>query len=169
MRLIRTAGGIKLRKTIRKSLTKTISSGEMKVRTWLVSNQKVFEEQKEIPGMVNPITNKNLKIDFLVTTEIGYIAIEFDGSQHTSPFSDYHPDMKSFRKQRIRDKAKNSFCKENSIKMLRISYKQKDRINRILSDYFNNISNGNKSKIKKSCNVLQSREGESEQIQDPVE
>jgi very-short-patch-repair endonuclease len=50
------------------------------------------------------------------------ICIEYDGQQHYKPMG-YKSGFKKFKKTIKRDEIKNNYCKENNIKLLRISYK----------------------------------------------
>ena len=69
-------------------------------------------------------------------------AIEFDGEQHYFPvnFDSYHE--KRFKKEfydlKIRDQIKNKYCLENRITLIRIPYWDRDNIEEILDNYFNN-------------------------------
>lgn len=70
------------------------------------------------------------------------IAIEFDGEQHYFPvnFDNYHKErfQKEFEDLQIRDKAKNRYCLKNNITLIRIPYWERDNIESILDEYFNN-------------------------------
>jgi hypothetical protein len=51
------------------------------------------------------------------------VCIEFDGEQHFKPI-EYWGGKKEFEKIKIRDNIKNEYCKNNNIKLLRISYNE---------------------------------------------
>ena len=59
--------------------------------------------------------------------------IEYDGEQHFRPLKHWGGE-KSFQIRKTRDKIKDNFCKENNIKLLRISYKQENCIEEILKE-----------------------------------
>jgi hypothetical protein len=48
--------------------------------------------------------------------------IEYDGIQHFQPVDSFGG-KKAFQKLKIRDEIKNTYCRENGIKMIRVSYK----------------------------------------------
>jgi very-short-patch-repair endonuclease len=48
--------------------------------------------------------------------------IEYDGIQHYQPIETFGGE-KAFKSTKIRDEIKNTYCRENGIKMIRISYK----------------------------------------------
>lgn len=59
--------------------------------------------------------------------------IEYDGIQHFK-IIEYFGGRSGFMKQKHRDKIKNNYCKENNIKLLRISYNDFNNINNILKN-----------------------------------
>lgn len=67
-----------------------------------------------------------------------HLAIEYDGKQHYEPI-EYFGGIKKFKVQQKNDRAKNKYCKEHNIKLVRIPYtvtKYKQFCN-ILSAYIN--------------------------------
>ena len=58
--------------------------------------------------------------------------IEYDGELHFQPFSLSENSLKKFEGQKKRDIYKDKLCKENNIKLIRISYKEFDDIEKIL-------------------------------------
>ena len=92
---------------------------------------------------INDILN-NMKIDFrhhyifkdFTNYEYDFylpyknICIEYDGIQHFKPVN-YFGGEKEFEKQKIRDKDKDEYCLRNNIKLIRISYIEKDIIKKI--------------------------------------
>jgi very-short-patch-repair endonuclease len=58
--------------------------------------------------------------------------IEYDGRQHFEPI-EYFGGFYSLEKQRIKDKIKDNFCKNNNIKLIRIPYYEFDNIEKILN------------------------------------
>ena len=77
----------------------------------------------------NPITKKMLPFDFYL--QKSNMCIEFDGRQHfrTGLFSN---DLKSMQ---YRDSLKTEFCKKNNISLLRIHYKDIDKIKDIMNNF----------------------------------
>lgn len=78
-----------------------------------------FEREKTFEDL---IYKKRLRIDFYLP-ELNK-AIEVDGAQHTKPiaFSKHSDPYKVLEENKIRDKIKNDYCKENNIPLLRIPY-----------------------------------------------
>jgi very-short-patch-repair endonuclease len=116
------------------------SKGEKIVRDVLTNHNIVFEEQKRFHGCKykNP-----LPFDFYLPNH--NIVIEYDGEQHFKPHS-YSSDQSEETKQKnyefvkLRDDIKTDYCMENNIKLIRISYKEKDDIYNILNKHLFNLS-----------------------------
>ena len=74
-----------------------------------------------------------LKFDFAIFKDNQLnCLIEFDGRQHTlGPEADWAK-ADSLATIQMRDKLKDEYCKNNNIKLIRISYLEKDKINDIL-------------------------------------
>lgn len=64
------------------------------------------------------------------------IAIEYDGEQHIRNILYYHKSYQDFINQVNRDRCLEQYCKENNIKLLRISYKDNNRIPEIIKIFF---------------------------------
>lgn len=83
------------------------------------------------------ICNKSRKIfvDFYI--EDLNLIIEYDGIQHFE-FRDfyYHGNCEKFINQVNRDNCLNNFCKSNSINLLRITYKDNDRLEEVIKSFF---------------------------------
>jgi len=90
--------------------------GETKVRTLLENNNISYEIQKTFDGC---IYEKSLKFDFYLPDK--NIAIEFDGIQHFEPI-EWFGGEKRFKIQQKIDLIKTNYCKDNNIKLIRISY-----------------------------------------------
>lgn len=94
--------------------------GEKKIALLLNANkicyvrEKAFDQCKDI---------RQLYFDFYLPDL--NICIEFDGPQHFSPCK-YFGGVISFEKTKKHDTIKNDFCYRNGIKLIRLSYKQKD-------------------------------------------
>ena len=63
------------------------------------------------------------------------MCIEFDGRQHFCYNTKYS--LGRFDDIKKRDKIKDDYCKDNNIKLLRISYEDQDRIEEILKKELN--------------------------------
>ena len=70
------------------------------------------------------------------------MVIEYDGIQHFEPVFrkgvTKEKSVKLFEDSKIRDSIKNDYCKNNNIFLLRISYKDFDKIEEILNQYILN-------------------------------
>ena len=75
-----------------------------------------FLEEIQIPVK----KNKYLYLDFYLP--IYNIAIESDGEQHEKKSSYFHKNPFDFIKQKINDRAKNSWCELNNIRLIRLKY-----------------------------------------------
>ncbi len=99
------------------------SRGEKIVSDILKNNNIKFERQKRFEHCFN-IGPKGkctrLPMDFYLPE---YNAIvEYDGKQHFEPIETFGGEN-AFKTLQIRDQIKNTFCKENNIKMIRIDYR----------------------------------------------
>lgn len=104
------------------------SIGIQKIQEWL--ENKNYYYQKEFS--FNDCRYKNrLLFDFCLFNENDSpaILIEYDGKQHFQPT---FGDEIKFKEQQKRDKIKNEYCSKNNLILLRISYKQLNKINEIL-------------------------------------
>ena len=60
------------------------------------------------------------------------IAIEADGRQHTDITTGYFGGVEGYLNRKKKDLIKNKFCRENGIKLIRISYLEADKIKNII-------------------------------------
>lgn len=113
------------------------SRGEDIIENWLKENGFTYEKQycdKRCRDI------RALRFDFAVFEESNLkLLIEFDGVQHYRPtrFNSLltNTDCENqFSDTQRKDRIKDSFCKENGIPLLRISYKKIDDIHTILKD-----------------------------------
>lgn len=115
------------------------SNGEKRIRIYLRDNGYKFEPQYRITECrnINP-----LPFDFAVFKDDGSLDFlcEFQGAQHYFAVSfgscDSEKALKNFQDLQLRDSIKKEFCKNNSINILYITYKELDRIEEILSQQF---------------------------------
>ena len=110
------------------------SKGEKIIREFLENKKIKFESQKTFNDCKNTKTNKLLLFDFYLSDV--NICIEYDGEQHFNPMRfSKHNKLKDIQ---FRDNIKNYFCKENKIKLIRISYKDISNIEKLLIGYLIN-------------------------------
>lgn len=116
----------------------TCSIGERLIIDYLNSHSIEYEHDcHEIytDEWANP-----LRFDFYLSNT--NIAIEFDGEQHYKPI-DFNGDgieiaTTKFNEGIVRDNIKNKYCINNNIPLIRIPYWERDNIEDILDNYFNN-------------------------------
>ena len=77
------------------------------------------------------------KVDFYLP-KLNLI-IEYDGIQHFEPVKYFTGNLdnsiKEYKEQIYRDSLVNSYCNSNKIKLLRIPYKDKNRMENIITTY----------------------------------
>lgn len=102
----------------------TMSSGEIKISLLLKKMNVNFINQYRIKDF-----NARASFDFAIFNENNNLLglIEYDGEQHFHPV-DYFGGEEKFKLQQERDQKKNNYCKENNIKLIRISYQDFDKI-----------------------------------------
>jgi len=94
------------------------SKGEIKISNILDDYKIKYERQQKFKGCINI---KKLSFDFYLPEY--NICIEYDGRQHYEPINEWGGE-KEFKNIKIRDNIKTVYCKENDIKLIRISYKE---------------------------------------------
>lgn len=80
------------------------------------------------------INNRIFYLDFYIPKL--NVIIEYDGKQHYEFTSFFQPTYQNFVNQVNRDRCLEQYCKENNIKLLRISYKDNNRIPEIIKIFF---------------------------------
>ena len=109
--------------------SKHISSGELAIENWLEEYGYSFVRQKTFEGCGK--SRWPYRFDFFIPEE--NVCIEFDGQQHYK-LVDYTGEGDTEYLTRVlwdtqlRDKAKETFCSENGIKLIRIAYFEIDVI-----------------------------------------
>lgn len=118
----------------------SMSKGEDKIKNWFIDNNISFKSQYSDKRCRD---ERVLKFDFAVFDKDGSVKvlIEFDGIQHfrATRFNSHMSNElceKNLVKVKRHDEIKNEFCKINHIPLLRITYKQFNKIEKILEDYF---------------------------------
>ena len=92
------------------------SKGEKRIAKWLDKHNITYEPQKRFDDCKDI---NALPFDFYLPDY--NIAIEYDGKQHFEPI-EYFGGQKAFEYTQKHDNIKNEYCKNNNIKLLRISY-----------------------------------------------
>jgi len=105
------------------------SYGERKIKEILIENKINFIREKRFEGCVNKI---KLPFDFYLPGK--EICIEYDGQHHFNSVSKYGG-TEFLKKVQKNDDIKNKWCDKNNIRLLRISYKNKNKITEILSKF----------------------------------
>lgn len=98
------------------------SRGERKINDFLKTHNIKFEREKTFKGCRNRYP---LFFDFYIP-ELN-TCIEFDGLQHFVPL-DYFGGTPVFERTKKSDAIKNEFCLRNGIRLIRISYKDRDPV-----------------------------------------
>jgi very-short-patch-repair endonuclease len=100
------------------------SKGEKKIREFLINKNIYFTQQYRFIDCKNILP---LPFDFYLPKK--NICIEYDGKQHFDKKSKYYSEnlLKN-------DNIKNIYCKNNKIKLIRISYKKFKNIYNVLSE-----------------------------------
>lgn len=80
------------------------------------------------------INNQLIFVDFYIPNL--NIIIEYDGEQHTHWIKYFQPTYQDFVHQVNRDRYLEKYCEENNIRLLRISYKDNNRIPEIIKAFF---------------------------------
>ena len=78
--------------------------------------------------------NRTVFVDFYIKSL--NLIIEYDGEQHFKFLPHFHGSEDRYINQVNRDKCLNEYCKSNSIKLLRISYKDNNRLEEVIKVYF---------------------------------
>lgn len=99
------------------------SKGSKRVEEFLTENNIKYIKEYKFENCRN---KRKLPFDFFLPEE--NILIEYDGSQHFYP----KWGKEKLTKTKTNDKIKNKFCEENKIKLIRINYKENNKIEKIL-------------------------------------
>ena len=110
-----------------------LSKGEMLILIYLRKKGVILEQQKQFVDCKNILP---LPFDFYLPEY--NMLIEFDGEQHFkfNPKGDFIKTQEELDERQRLDKIKTEYCINNNIKLLRISYKEIDNIDNILSKLF---------------------------------
>ena len=109
------------------------SKGELKIIEWLEYYNISYEMEKTFDGLISS-KGVNLRFDFFLPNHD--TIIEYDGRQHFKPVKYFGGEIGLLKTQE-RDKIKNEWCKNNNIKIIKISYKSYESIQNIIKDILN--------------------------------
>ncbi|QJX72000.1 hypothetical protein F-M6_0237 [Faustovirus] len=114
------------------------SRGEKMVAEILAELNIDFKEQVRVN--INPIGLKAyyLIFDFRFKLGANEYAVEFDGAQHLRPV-DWFGGEAAFKRQIIRDKRKDRYCRAKNITMIRVFDTKYDTCKQIISYYLHDI------------------------------
>lgn len=110
-----------------------------------ITENFLSEDHKMIPQFPISLTSeiilnrKRMFLDAAIidkNTEKILFIIEYDGKQHYEFTSFFQSTYQNFVNQINRDRCLEQYCKENNIKLLRISYKDNNRIPEIIKIFF---------------------------------
>lgn len=104
------------------------SKGEEKIRNLLNDFGIEFISQKRFKNCKD---NKALPFDFYIPSQ--KLLIEYDGIQHFIPIKFFGGD-EGFENRTLKDNIKSKFAMDNNFKLLRISFKEFDKIDVILKE-----------------------------------
>jgi len=111
------------------------SKGELRVKQYLTSHNIPFEKEYEFHNLLG-LNGGNLRFDFAVFhDEKVKSLIEYDGEFH---FRDVAKNG-YFERQQHHDSLKNAYCLRNNIPLIRIHYKDFEKIEEILSSELSGI------------------------------
>lgn len=111
------------------------SRGENIIQCYLENNNINFTPQKTFDDCKNPSTNYKLRFDFYLPDY--NTCIEFNGRQHYKYSKNWKQSLEEYERGRKRDNIKESYCRTKGINLLIISYKEIDKIQKILDIYLN--------------------------------
>lgn len=103
------------------------SKAEMTCKLILSSHGKEFVPQKTFEDC-----KYKRVLQFDIYINVLNVCIELDGKQHFE--AGHFFGEKEYEEQKIRDKIKNKYCKDNNIKLIRIPYTQFNHIEEILRE-----------------------------------
>ncbi len=103
------------------------SIGERKIEKFLNNHDINYVREYRFDDCKN---KRTLPFDFYLPDY--NICIEFDGKQHFEYIEFFDKTKEKFELRKRNDEIKNEYCKHNNIKLIRISYLDKDKIEDIL-------------------------------------
>lgn len=111
-----------------------ISKGEETILNFLEQNNIPYEYQFEIEDCKN---KRALPFDFAIFNNDNTLRllIEYDGEQHFKPIERFGG-VEKFNKNKINDKIKDDYCKNNNINLIRIPYTKLNNLGDVLESIF---------------------------------
>jgi len=99
------------------------SSGHVMIRNILIEmfTQDGFIEEMKFEWLVNPKTNRQMRMDFYIPSI--NTCIEYQGMQHYKHTHWFHKDDYAFEQSIYRDNIKKQLCEENNVRLVYITYK----------------------------------------------
>lgn len=116
-----------------KVCSRAVSAGESAVSRALTELGVVAVKQYKFSDCCN---QRALPFDFAILSALEktpLLLIEFDGAQHFKPV-EFFGGQQEFEYRQRNDRIKDSYCKDHGIPLLRISYKQFDQIEQLVTD-----------------------------------
>ena len=110
------------------------SSGEELIKQFLILNKIEYVRQYRLPAF----KTRKLKLYYDFYLPKLNLLIEFDGVQHFIPIEKWGG-LETLRNVQKRDEIKNKFAKTYNIPLLRISYKNKDNIEKLLIKFISSF------------------------------
>lgn len=116
------------------------SLGEKRIGQFLRNNKINYATQYTFKDLLSK-KGYNLKFDFAIFNKDNVLSmlIEFDGRQHTQGPDGTWKNSSSLEEIQYNDNLKNEYCKNNNLKLIRISYLDMDKIEEILKNLLNDF------------------------------
>lgn len=108
------------------------SKGSQRIEKWLIFNEIEYVKEKTFDELRSKtMHNQKLRFDFFLPKQKTFI--EYDGEQHFKPV-DFWGGEKAYIELVANDKLKDKWVGEQGFRMIRISFKEKERIEDILRE-----------------------------------
>jgi hypothetical protein len=114
------------------------SRGEKTIAKYLLDNNIPFSTEVAFSNLRD---RGHLRFDYAVLNDDGtlWFLIEFDGAQHFKYTPKYHKSYRDFEQSLYRDELKDEYCLYNNIPLLRISYKEENKIEEKIRNFASNL------------------------------
>ena len=106
------------------------SVGEEKCRSYLEKRFKVPFSKARPSFLTNPVTGSALELDGY--NETLALAFEYNGRQHYEFSPHFHKNKSDFYNGQYRDEMKRNMCKKKGVRLLVVSYRHDDEIEKEL-------------------------------------
>ena len=104
------------------------SKGEVRISKYLEDNNIEYIREYKFDDCVNKL---KLPFDFFIPSL--NLCIEYDGIQHFQPI-EHFGGLEAFEYRKTNDEIKTKYCNDKNIKLVRISYKEINKIDSILNE-----------------------------------